>query len=73
MPWSRFVLANATGAFAWASAVSLLGYFFGRGWQPLHTGLAWASWIILGGAILAAVLLLLWGRLRRQRHTPPVV
>src|SRR5262249_4258647 len=27
MPWWRFLLANAAGALAWASAVGLLGYF----------------------------------------------
>src|SRR5256885_3137494 len=32
MPWGRFFLANAGGALAWASTVSLLGHFFGRSW-----------------------------------------
>ena len=27
MPWGRFVVANATGAIAWAVSMSLLGYF----------------------------------------------
>ena len=73
MPWSRFFPANAAGAFAWASAVGLLGYFFGRAWQPLHYGLAWTLWIILGCAVFAVVLLHLLGRLRRRRQVPPVL
>jgi membrane protein DedA with SNARE-associated domain len=68
MPWSRFLPANAAGALAWASAVGLLGYFFGRSWQLLHHWLSWGSWIVLGGAVLAAVLLYLW-RGRRQVRT----
>lgn len=62
MPWSRFFPANAAGAFAWASIVGLLGYFFGRSWQMLHHWLAWGSWIILGCAVLAAVHTHLWVR-----------
>jgi membrane protein DedA with SNARE-associated domain len=73
MPWARFFPANAAGAFAWASAVSLLGYFFGRSWQALHYGLAWATWIIPGCVVLAAVLLHLWGRSGRRRQVPPVL
>ena len=69
MPWSRFFLANAAGAFAWASAVAFLGYFFGRSWQLLHHWLTWGSWIMLGCSALAAVLLRLWVRVgRRRRH-----
>jgi membrane-associated protein len=39
MHWPRFFLANAAGALAWAVAVSLLGYFFGRSWKVLQHGL----------------------------------
>jgi membrane protein DedA with SNARE-associated domain len=70
MPWSRFFPANAAGALAWASAVGLLGYFFGRSWQLLHHWLSWGSWIMLGVAGLAAVLLYLWrGRGRGRGQT----
>jgi membrane protein DedA with SNARE-associated domain len=63
MPWARFFPANAAGALAWAGAVGLLGYFFGRSWQSVHYGLAWAVWLIPGGAVFVAVLLYLRGRL----------
>jgi membrane protein DedA with SNARE-associated domain len=68
MPWSRFFPANAAGAFAWASAVGLLGYFFGRSWQQLHHAMTWGSWIILGSAALAALLVYLRVRLGRRRR-----
>jgi membrane protein DedA with SNARE-associated domain len=66
MPWSRFFLANAAGALVWASAVGLLGYYFGRSWPLLHHWLGWGSWIILGCAALVAVLRHLWVRLRQR-------
>src|SRR5712692_10727522 len=36
MAWSHFLVANAAGALAWATAMSLLGYFFGHSWELLH-------------------------------------
>src|SRR5438552_1538540 len=36
MAWSRFLVANAAGALAWATSMSLLGYFFGHSWELLH-------------------------------------
>lgn len=67
MPWSRFLPANAAGALAWASAVGLLGYFFGRSWEVLHHWLSWGSWIVLGGICLVAAFMYFWGgRGRRQ-------
>jgi membrane-associated protein len=60
MPWPRFFIANVAGALAWASTISLVGYFFGRSWQELHQWLGWGSWIVLA---CAALVLGLW-RLR---------
>src|SRR5262249_12301537 len=65
MPWSRFFPANAAGALAWATAVGLLGYFFGRSWELLHHWLSWGSWIMLGAAAAVAGLLYLRCGLRR--------
>jgi membrane-associated protein len=66
MHWPRFFLANAAGALAWATAVSLLGYLFGRSWQLLHHWLNWGMW--LGLAALAVVLVArhLWRRRASQ-------
>jgi len=66
MSWSRFLVANAAGAFVWASSVSLVGYFFGRSWQLLHHWLSWVSWIVLGVGLLTAVFLYVRGRLRQR-------
>jgi membrane protein DedA with SNARE-associated domain len=63
MPWPRFFLANASGALLWATAISLLGYFFGENWQRLE------KWLGRGGLIALTIVLLigvpyLWHRLR---------
>jgi membrane protein DedA with SNARE-associated domain/membrane-associated phospholipid phosphatase len=36
LPWSQFLFYNAAGALTWATAVALLGYFFGQSWDLLH-------------------------------------
>jgi membrane protein DedA with SNARE-associated domain len=69
MSWWRFLPANAAGALAWASAVSVLGYFFGRSWEALHHWLSWGSWIMLGAAALAAMVLYRWGGMGRGRRS----
>ncbi|HYL30913.1 MAG TPA: bifunctional DedA family/phosphatase PAP2 family protein [Gemmatimonadales bacterium] len=35
MPWPTFLRYNVLGAAAWAGAVGLVGYAFGKGWQGL--------------------------------------
>lgn len=44
MPWWRFLIANASGAVAWAVTMSLLGYFFGH---LVHSWLNWGGWVLL--------------------------
>ena len=48
MPFGYFFLGNAIGAFLWATAMSLLGFYFGTSWKALHYWLGWGSWIVLG-------------------------
>jgi membrane protein DedA with SNARE-associated domain len=62
MSWSHFFPANAAGALAWASAASLLGYFFGRSWHALHRWMSWGSWIVVACALLAVTVVYLWRR-----------
>jgi membrane protein DedA with SNARE-associated domain len=62
MKWSRFFLANAAGALAWAVTTSLLGYFFGNSFELLH------RWLGRGGLILAGLVLLVIGLPFLARH-----
>jgi membrane-associated protein len=56
MHWPRFLLTNAAGALAWATAVSLLGYFFGRSWGLLHHGMSWGVWVLVAGVLVVLAL-----------------
>jgi membrane protein DedA with SNARE-associated domain len=66
MHWASFFVANAVGALAWATTVSLLGYFFGRSWDLLHHWLSWGAWVIPAAVLLALGLRYLWRA--RSRH-----
>lgn len=64
MRWRIFFLYNAAGAVLWATAISLLGFFFGESWDLLQ------KWVGLGGVIAVGVVLLaflLMTLLRRAR------
>jgi membrane protein DedA with SNARE-associated domain len=69
MPWSRFLIAQVSGAAAWATTMGLLGYFFGHAWEQLHGWIGTTAWVLLGAAILAFVAwkLVHW---LRQRPAP---
>jgi membrane protein DedA with SNARE-associated domain len=67
MHWRRFLFANAAGALAWATTMSLLGYFFGQSLDLLH------KWLGRGGLILLGCVIVLVGfpfLLRRLRGLP---
>lgn len=66
MSWTRFFLANASGAIAWAASISLLGYFFGQSWELLHKWLGRGALIILGCVVLLVGVSYLWRHLRRM-------
>jgi membrane protein DedA with SNARE-associated domain len=68
MRWPHFLVANAAGAVAWAAAVSLLGYFFGRSWEALRHWLGWGSWVILACVALAAAVVYLRARRRQGKE-----
>lgn len=65
MHWPRFFLANAAGALAWATAVSLLGYFFGRSWGVVHHWVSHGTWLMV--AVVVVVLIVHHLRRRRAR------
>ena len=66
MPWPRFLVANATGALAWACTMTLLGYFFGHSWGLLHNYLTTGGLVILGTVVLLVALPYLLRRLQRM-------
>jgi membrane protein DedA with SNARE-associated domain len=71
MPWRRFLMANVSGAVAWATIISLLGFVFGESLTLL------AKWLGRAGLIaaLAFVILLVvgysWRRWRRRLIKEP--
>ena len=54
MAWPHFLAANAAGALAWATTMSLLGYFCGHSWELLHKWLGRGGLVILGCVIVLA-------------------
>jgi membrane-associated protein len=66
MPWGRFLVANACGALAWATTMSLLGYFFGHSWELLHHYLGRGAIILLGTAVVLIGLPYLLRRLKKM-------
>lgn len=48
MPWTHFVVANAAGAVTWATAIALLGYYFGQNLEFLQKLLHGTGWGLLG-------------------------
>jgi membrane protein DedA with SNARE-associated domain len=67
MRWTHFFAANAAGALAWSTAITLLGYFFGNSWELLH------HWMGRGALIVLACVVVLVGLrylLHRFEHSP---
>jgi undecaprenyl-diphosphatase len=63
LPWRTFLLYNATGALAWATAVGSVGYALAYSWETLE------RWIGRSGVIaLAIVALLAFIAVVRQRR-----
>lgn len=60
LPYLTFLTYNLLGAITWATAMGLLGYFFGHGWRQLMASVKrldlallvvavlWAGWAVLG-------------------------
>jgi membrane protein DedA with SNARE-associated domain len=65
VPWRRFAGFNALGCVVWATVVSLIASVFVSRLDELADNLSLAGLIVLG-AILVAVAVLAWRRLRRN-------
>lgn len=66
MPWPRFLVANTSGAVAWAVTMTLLGYFFGHSWELLHHYIGRGGLIILGTLVVFIGLPYLLRRLKSK-------
>lgn len=62
MPWPKFLVANAAGAVTWATAISLLGYFFGERLGFLR------HWLHRGGLAALGLVVLFFIGLRVRRY-----
>ena len=71
MHWPRFVAANAAGAVAWATTMSLLGYFFGHSWHILHKWLGRGGFLLLGCVVLVFIAHQIHSRVTRSVAPPP--
>ncbi len=63
VPWPTFLLYNAAGAVAWATAMGFLGFLFGQSWPLLEHWVGRAGLVVVG--LVAAAIL--FAVLRRQR------
>jgi membrane-associated protein len=69
MPWGRFLSANAAGACAWATAISLVGFYSGEYLPTVAKWLGRSGMIALLVLVLAGALFCYWRK--RQRVTHP--
>ncbi|MFC5520557.1 bifunctional DedA family/phosphatase PAP2 family protein [Polaromonas jejuensis] len=60
MAYRKFLPYNVAGAVLWASAVTLLGYFLGAGWQAAERWMGRASTLLGGIVVFALLLVWLW-------------
>jgi membrane protein DedA with SNARE-associated domain len=64
MPWSTFLVYNASGAIVWATVVAVAGYALGQSWALLEEWVGRASLI---GLLVAAALVASWVLRRRSQ------
>jgi membrane protein DedA with SNARE-associated domain len=63
LPWSRFLVYNASGAVAWATTFGMVGYFLAYSWESLETWIGRSGLALL--AVIAAVVVVALLRARR--------
>ncbi|HWT79014.1 MAG TPA: bifunctional DedA family/phosphatase PAP2 family protein, partial [Candidatus Methylomirabilis sp.] len=67
MRWRIFALYNVAGALLWATAMGLLGFFFGQSWSLLEKWVGLGGLIALGAVAFALLLLTLLHHARALR------
>ncbi len=62
LPYLQFLLYNATGCVLWATAFSLIGYWFGQSWHFLERWIGRASTfvVLFAGLIIATIWFWRW-------------
>lgn len=71
MPWRRFVVLDAVGAFVWAASFTVAGALIGVPlWRALEQVRSYGGWII--GVIVVTVMTTMGLRLLRRRRFGPV-
>src|SRR5438445_4484819 len=66
MDWPRFLVANASGALAWAVTMSLLGYFFGESLDLLEKWLGRTGVFLLVAVVVVIVVVVAVRRFRKD-------
>lgn len=64
-----FALANAAGGLVWGVTVALVGYLAGVGYGRIESRINQAGWVVVGGLVLALMVVSLVRR-RRRSHQP---
>lgn len=52
MPLAPFLLYSAVGSAVWTSALGLAGVLLGRQFPAVDRYVGWATWVIIGGAVV---------------------
>ena len=68
MPWSTFLLFNATGAVAWAVTFGAVGYLLGYSWETLERWIGHIGLALLVVIAVAAVLAFMRSRRTRTKE-----
>lgn len=66
MPWKKFLIFNFLGAAVWVSAISVVGYLFGRHWERLAVGLK--RFDIIFALVAVALAATWWWKNRRENQ-----
>jgi len=64
MPWRKFLIFNFLGAAVWVTAISGLGFLFGRSWETVQRGVKQLDLAV--AIVVLAVVALLWWRSRQE-------
>lgn len=63
MSWKKFAVFNFLGAAVWVGVISSVGYFFGRHWDKLESGMK--RFDVVVAVVVVAIAVFLWWRGRR--------